>query len=81
MSADSSSSTIRFGTFEVHLRTGELRHAGQRVTLQKQPFQVLAALLERSGEVVTREELRNKLWTKERFDFAPHPRTKRMSWW
>jgi len=67
MSANSSSSTVRFGTFEVHLRTGELRHSGQRVKLQKQPFQLLVALLERSGEVVTREELRNKLWLTDTF--------------
>jgi len=67
MSANSSSSTVRFCTFEVHLRTGELRHSGQRVKLQKQPFQLLVALLERSGEVVTREELRNKLWLTDTF--------------
>jgi len=56
MPVNSSSSIIRFGTFEVNLQTGELRHAGQKVKLQEQPFQGLAALLERSGEVVTREE-------------------------
>ncbi len=48
---------IRFGTFEVDTRSGELRRKGARVKLQAQPFQVLALLLERPGEVVTREEL------------------------
>jgi len=67
MSVNSSSSIVRFGTFEINLQTGELRHAGQKVKLQEQPFQVLAALLERSGEVVTREELRNKLWPEDTF--------------
>ena len=53
---------IRFGVFEVDLRTGELRKNGVRVRLQQQPFQVLAVLLERPGEVVGREELQKKLW-------------------
>jgi len=48
---------LRFGIFEVNRQTGELRRKGQKVKLQDQPFQVLAALLERPGEVVTREEL------------------------
>jgi Tol biopolymer transport system component/DNA-binding winged helix-turn-helix (wHTH) protein len=67
MSANSSSSTVRFGTFEVNLQTGELRHRGQRVKLQEQPLQVLAALLERPGEIITREELRGKLWPADTF--------------
>jgi Tol biopolymer transport system component/DNA-binding winged helix-turn-helix (wHTH) protein len=67
MSVNSSPSIIRFGTFEVNLQTGELRHAGQKVKLQEQPFQVLAALLARPGEIVTREELRSKLWPKDTF--------------
>ena len=58
MPANSSSSIVRFGNFEVDFQTGELRHRGQKVKLQEQPFQVLTALLERSGELVTREELR-----------------------
>lgn len=53
---------IRFGSFEVNLDTGELRKAGVRIRLQEQPFQVLAALLENPGKVVTREELVRKLW-------------------
>jgi DNA-binding winged helix-turn-helix (wHTH) protein len=55
MSVNSSLLITRFGTFEVNLQTGELRHAGQKVKLQEQPFQVLATLLERPGEVVTRD--------------------------
>ena len=66
MSANSSSRIISFSTFEVNLETGELRQQGQKVKLQEQPFQVLAALLERPGEMVTREELRNKLWANRR---------------
>jgi len=67
MSANSPSSIVRFGTFEVNLQTGELRHRGQRVKLQEQPLQVLAALLERPGEIITREELRGKLWSADTF--------------
>ena len=67
MSVNSSSSSIRFGTFELDLQTGELRHAGQKVKLQEQPFQVLAALLEYPGKIVTREELRSKLWPEDTF--------------
>ena len=58
---------IRFGTFEVDPRAGELRRDGSRVKLQEQPFQVLLALLERPGEVVTREDLRAKLWPEDTF--------------
>src|SRR5260221_1823739 len=67
MSVNSSSSIVRFGTFELELQTGELRHAGQKVKLQEQPFQVLAALLENPGKIVTREELRSKLWPEDTF--------------
>src|SRR6266481_5140999 len=67
MSANSSSWIVRFGTFEVNFQTGELRHAGKKVKLQEQPFQVLTALLERPGEIVTREELRSKLWPEDTF--------------
>jgi Tol biopolymer transport system component/DNA-binding winged helix-turn-helix (wHTH) protein len=67
MPANSSSLIVRFGTFEVNSQTGELRHAGQKVKLQEQPFQVLMALLERPGEIVTREELRSKLWPEDTF--------------
>ncbi|HYV27101.1 MAG TPA: winged helix-turn-helix domain-containing protein [Candidatus Eisenbacteria bacterium] len=67
MSAISSSRVIRFSTFEVNLHTGELRQRGQKVKLQEQPLQLLAALLERPGELVTREELRGKLWPADTF--------------
>ncbi len=53
---------IRFGVFEADLRSGELRKSGVRIRLREQAFQVLAALLENPGEVVTREELRDRLW-------------------
>jgi TolB-like protein/DNA-binding winged helix-turn-helix (wHTH) protein/Flp pilus assembly protein TadD len=58
---------LRFGAFEVDLRAGELRKNGLKVRLQDQPFQVLAMLLERPGETVTRDELRDRLWTAETF--------------
>jgi TolB-like protein/DNA-binding winged helix-turn-helix (wHTH) protein/Tfp pilus assembly protein PilF len=58
---------LRFGVFELDLRAGELRKHGLRVRLQEQPFQLLAMLLERRGEVVTREELQKKLWPEDTF--------------
>jgi TolB-like protein/DNA-binding winged helix-turn-helix (wHTH) protein/Flp pilus assembly protein TadD len=58
---------LRFGVFEVDLRAGELRKHGVKLRLQEQPFQVLTMLLERPGETVTRDELRNRLWTEETF--------------
>jgi len=58
---------FRFSIFEVNLQTGELLRKGQKIKLQDQPFQLLAALLERPGEVVTREELRRKLWPADTF--------------
>ena len=53
---------IRFDPFDVDLRSRELRRQGVRVRLQDQPFQILAMLLERAGDVVTREEIRDRLW-------------------
>jgi TolB-like protein/DNA-binding winged helix-turn-helix (wHTH) protein len=58
---------IRFDTFELDLHTGELRKHGVRLRLHGQPLQVLAALLERAGDVVTREELRALIWTTDTF--------------
>lgn len=58
---------VRFGIFEVDLAAGELRKSGARVRLQEQPFQVLAYLLQHPGEIVTREELRQKLWPADTF--------------
>ncbi len=54
--------TVRFASFELDLTTGELRKSGLKVRLQEQPFQLLAALLEIPGAVVSREELHQKLW-------------------
>ncbi len=58
---------VRFGAFELDLRVGELRKAGLRVNLQEQPFKVLECLVERPGELVTREELRQRLWQDDTF--------------
>ena len=57
----------RFGIFELDLGTGELRKGGVKLRLQGQPIQVLTVLLERAGDVVTREELRQKLWASDTF--------------
>jgi Tol biopolymer transport system component/DNA-binding winged helix-turn-helix (wHTH) protein len=58
----SSRNAVRFGVFEVDLASAELRKHGVKLRLQEQPFQVLAALLDRPGEVVTREDLIHRLW-------------------
>ena len=58
---------LRFATFEVSPREGELRKNGLRIKLQDQPFQVLVMLLERPGEMVTREELQRRLWPADTF--------------
>jgi TolB-like protein/DNA-binding winged helix-turn-helix (wHTH) protein/Flp pilus assembly protein TadD len=60
---------FKFGVFEADLRTGELTKLGKRVKLQEQPFQLLAMLLEKPGELVIREELRERLWPKTLVDF------------
>lgn len=60
-------SLVGFGTFQLDLRTGELRKAGVRINLPEQPFQVLKALLEHPGDLVTREELRQRLWREDTF--------------
>src|SRR5277367_720295 len=53
---------LRFGNFEVDLRSGELRKGGVKLKFGGQPFQVLTILLERPGDVVTRDELQKRLW-------------------
>ena len=63
----SSQESIRFGDFDVDLRSCELRRDGRRIKLQIQPFQVLQILLEHAGEVVTREELQKRIWSAEIF--------------
>jgi DNA-binding winged helix-turn-helix (wHTH) protein len=61
------SRVARFGVFELDLAAGELRKGGVKLRLQEQPFQVLALLLERAGDLVTREELQQKLWPSDTF--------------
>lgn len=58
---------VRFGVFEVNLRTGELRKRGIRIALQEQPLRILSALLERPGEVIGREALCTQLWPQGTF--------------
>jgi len=60
-------SVVRFGTYEVSFQSGEVRKAGLRIRVQQQPMKLLEILLERPGEVVTREELRSRVWTDESF--------------
>ena len=67
MEADHASRRVSFGVFDLDLGTGELRKHGLRVRLQRQPFEVLALLIERAGDVVTREELQQKLWPANTF--------------
>src|ERR1700756_4419091 len=62
-----SPAVLRFGTFEVDVRAGEVRKHGVRIKLREQPFHVLTVLLHRSGEVVTREELRSQIWAADTF--------------
>jgi TolB-like protein/DNA-binding winged helix-turn-helix (wHTH) protein/Tfp pilus assembly protein PilF len=57
----------RFGTYEISFQSGEVRKAGVRIRVQQQPLKVLEALLERPGEVVTREDLRSRVWPNESF--------------
>src|SRR5450432_2183625 len=58
---------VRFGTYEVSLQSGEVRKAGVRIRVQQQPMKLLEVLLEHPGEVVTREELRSRVWPAESF--------------
>src|SRR5262245_25650861 len=58
---------VRFGEFELDVHAGELRKAGVRLNLTEQPFQVLSALLERPNQLVTRDELRQRLWPTDTF--------------
>ena len=60
-------SAFQFGVFELDLKAGELRKQGVKVKLQEQPFQVLATLLEHAGEVVTKDELRQRIWAADTF--------------
>ena len=67
MSRLSSADIVRFGVFELGLRTGELRKRGLRIALQEQPLRILMALLERPGQIVSREELCRRLWPEGTF--------------
>src|SRR6201994_2523207 len=67
MEPSSPNSVVRFGTYEVSLQSGEVRKSGLRIRVQQQPLKLLEVLLERPGEVVTREELRSRLWPDESF--------------
>jgi DNA-binding winged helix-turn-helix (wHTH) protein len=58
---------VRFGAFELDLGAGELRKNGAKLRLQEQPFQVLALLLEHAGDIVTRDDVRQKLWPADTF--------------
>ena len=59
--------TLRFGPYELDLSTGELRRDGTKLSLQDKPFQILALLVRHQGELVTREELRLRLWPADTF--------------
>jgi TolB-like protein/DNA-binding winged helix-turn-helix (wHTH) protein/Tfp pilus assembly protein PilF len=67
MTDTSLTARVRFGVFDLDLHTGELRRQGLRVKLHQQPFQVLAILLENPGQLVTREQLRQRLWPEDTF--------------
>ncbi len=67
MPETSSARVVRFGRFEADLHTGELHKNGIKIKLQEKPFQILELLLERPGELITREELREKLWPADTF--------------
>ncbi len=67
MEATDRTRRTRFDAFEVDMRAGEVRKHGIRLKLHRQPFQVLSLLLEHPGDVVTREELRHKLWPGDTF--------------
>jgi TolB-like protein/Flp pilus assembly protein TadD len=73
------SAPVRFGLFEVDLRAGELRKEGVRIKLQEQPLLILAMLLEHPGLVVTREELRTRLWPADTFVDFDHGLNKAMN--
>jgi DNA-binding winged helix-turn-helix (wHTH) protein len=67
VTGEETKSFFRFGVFEVDLSAGELRRQGLRIRLQNQPFQILAMLVQRPGDIVTREELRDRIWPAEVF--------------
>ena len=81
MSGKPSSPVIRFGPYELDLRSAELRKNDLKIRLQDQPFQILVALLERPGDVVLREEIRKRLWPNDtvvEFDHSINAAVKRL---
>jgi DNA-binding winged helix-turn-helix (wHTH) protein len=66
-SSSPESAVFKFGAFELDLRAGELFKGGSRIRLQQQPATILAILLEQPGQVVTREELRKRIWPADTF--------------
>ena len=72
MEPNGQNSTTRFGVFELDKHSGELRKGGTRIRLQDQPLKVLTALLEQPGVVVTREELKRRIWPDESFGDFDH---------
>jgi len=72
MEQPSQNSSTRFGVFELDIRSGELRKAGTRIRIQDQPLKILMALLEQPGTVVTREELKRRIWPDESFGDFDH---------
>src|SRR5580765_451714 len=72
---------VRFGRFQLDLKTGELFQNGSSVPLQEQPFQILKMLLERPGEVIRKEEIRETLWSDDtivEFENSVHPAIKKL---
>ncbi len=81
MHVDHSPHIVRFGTFELDLRAGELHKNGLKIHLPDQSIRILAMLLERPGEVVTREEIQAKLWPDDtivEFDHSINAAVKRL---
>ena len=72
MQTSKRANVIRFGVFEINRDSGELRKSGTKIKLQEQPFKILEVLVERPGEVVTREELRRRIWPEESFGDFDH---------
>src|SRR6201981_4206528 len=67
MESSPPNSVVRFGTYEVSLQSGEVRKAGLRIRVQQQPMKLLQILLEHPRKVVTREDLRSRVWPNESF--------------
>src|SRR5262245_19016530 len=65
--AHSAHGPVRFGEFELDVRSGELRKRDTKVRLQKQPFQILEILVEHAGQIISREELRQRIWPADTF--------------